>query len=193
MCGRYQFTMTQSDELLEITRGIEGKHGTKALNFGEIRPGCKAPVLMPSQSGPDPDLLVWGYRTSKSLVINARAETAAEKPMFRDGIAAQRCVIPSTGFFEWDGAKRQYLFTLLGEEILYMAGLFAVRGGIVSYCILTTAANDSMREVHDRMPLVLKKEQVEPWISDAAEAASFLRMTPPKLEKEPMDDQISLW
>ena len=194
MCGRYQFTKTQSEELLNITQGIERKYGAKALNFGEIRPGSKAPVLLPSPNGPIPELSAWGYRLpGKSLVINARSETAAEKPMFRDGITARRCVIPSTGFFEWDGAKRKHLFTLPNAEVLYMAGIFDVVGENFCYCILTTAANDSMREIHDRMPLVLTKEQIEAWINDAAETATLLHMTPPKLEKRQMDGQISLW
>ena len=194
MCGRYQFTEVQDKEFTKITQGIERKYGAKALNFGEIRPGGKAPVLLPSPNGPVPELSVWGYRApGKSLVINARSETAAEKPMFRDGIAARRCVIPSTGFFEWDGAKRKFLFTLPNAEVLYMAGIFDAAGEGYCYCILTTEANDSMREVHDRMPLVLTKEQIETWITNTTETTSLLRMTPPRLEKRPMDGQISLW
>ena len=193
MCGRYQFTKTESGELSEMIRRIEARHGADAFGFEEICPGSMVPVLMPSPDGPVPGLSYWGFRTSKSLVINARAETAAEKPMFRDGILLRRCAIPSTGFFEWDGSRRKYLFTLPGEEVFYMAGIFEIQGGSSCHCILTTAANSSVREVHSRMPLVLTREQVGPWIGNTAETASFLRMTPPTLEKRPMDDQISLW
>ena len=193
MCGRCRFTKKESGKFSEMIQRIEARHGVDAFGFEEICPGSMVPVLMPSPDGPILNLSCWGFRTSKSLVINARAETAAEKPMFRDGILLRRCAIPSTGFFEWDGSRRKYLFTLPGEEILYMAGIFEIREGRSFHCILTTAANSSVREVHGRMPLVLTREQVGPWIDNTAETASFLRMTPPALEKKLMDDQISLW
>ena len=193
MCGRYQFTMTENDDVQKIVRHIEGMYGPEAMKYGEVRPTNRAPVLMPSRSGFTPDMLTWGFQTSRSLVINARGETVAEKPLFKEGIASKRCVIPSTGFFEWNGAKRQYLFNLPGAEILYMAGIYATWSDDPCYCILTTAANESMQEIHDRMPLILTKDQIEPWLNDPAETASFLHMTPPQLEKAPMDEQLSLW
>ena len=193
MCGRYQFTSEGSEDVAWIVRELENRPGAKPLSLGEIRPGCKAPVLLSSPAGLKPELYIWGYRTPKSLVFNARSETAAEKPMFRDGISGQRCVVPSTGFFEWDGDKRKYLFTMPNSGVLYMAAIYAVRGGIPCYCILTTQANSSMRAVHDRMPLVLEKGQLEEWMDDPQAADRFLKMTPPMLEKRSLEDQFSLW
>lgn len=74
-----------------------------------------------------------------------------------------------------------------------MAGIYDVRGGIPCYSILTTAANESMRGVHDRMPLVLEREQVEAWLYDLKATESFLRMTPPRLTRELLDAQVGLW
>jgi putative SOS response-associated peptidase YedK len=74
-----------------------------------------------------------------------------------------------------------------------MAGIYDVRGGVPCFCILTTAANDSMREVHDRMPLVLERKQIEPWLYDMSVTGYFLSMTPPLLDKELLDAQIGLW
>ena len=68
-----------------------------------------------------------------------------------------------------------------------------MRGGIPRFCILTTAANDSTREVHDRMPLVLERDQIEPWLYDSAATGYFLSMTPPLLDKQLLDAQIGLW
>ena len=196
VCGRYQFTQEQNKEILQIIQEVQDKFGTKAakdVRRGEIVPGCKMPVLLGSDEGPSPELLVWGFRMPKSLIINARAETVLEKPLFSESARARHCVIPSTGFYEWDGDKRKFLFTMPDAPTLYMAGIFDVHGGVPCYCILTTAANDSMREVHDRMPLVLEREQVEPWLYDTKTTETFLKMTPPLLQKQLLDAQIGLW
>ena len=134
----------------------------------------------------------WGYQLPGTLVINARAETAAEKPLFRDSVRMRRCLIPSTGFYEWDNRKRKYLFTLPEEDALYMAGLYDRRGGEDCYCILTTAPNGSMRPIHDRMPLILTGEQRRHWLTDG-DAAEFLAIVPPELQRVSAEAQISLW
>ena len=74
-----------------------------------------------------------------------------------------------------------------------MAGLYDVRDGVSCFCILTTAANESMREVHDRMPLVLAKDQLDSWLNDSDAVPDILRMTPPKLDRLLLDAQIMLW
>ena len=196
MCGRYAFTAEQSAEILQIIQEVQDKCGTKAVEAirqGEVVPGCKMPVLLGADEGPTPERMVWGYRMPKSMLVNARAETVLQKPTFSESAQCRHCVIPSTGFFEWDGDKRKFSFTLPGEQALYMAGIYDVRGGIPCYVILTTAANDSMREVHDRMPLVLEREQIEPWLYDTKQTERFLSMTPPMLHKELLDAQVGLW
>ena len=193
MCGRYRFTEEQNREILKIIEEVERKCGKGSWTPGEIRPTAKAPVLVASDDGPTPELYQWGYKLPKSLVINARAETAAEKPLFRESLTSMRCVVPSTGFWEWDADKRKFLFTLPGSAELYMAGLYAIREGAPCYCILTTAANESMREVHDRMPLVLTRDQVRPWLEQPERSAEFLRMKPPLLVKASEEAQIGLW
>lgn len=151
------------------------------------------PVLIASDEGPTPELMVWGFWTPKSMLINARTETALEKPTFAESARFRHCVIPSTGFFESDGDKRRYHFTLPNSQSLYMAGIYDVRGGIPCFVILTTAANDSMSEIHDRMPLVLEREQIEPWLYDMKATKYFLSMTPPMLDAQPLDAQLRLW
>ncbi len=196
MCGRYQFSAEQSAEILQIVQEVQDKCGAKAaeaIRQGEITPGCKMPVLIGSDEGPTPELMVWGYRLPRAMLVNAKAETALEKPTFAESAQFRHCVVPSTGFYEWDAYKRKYHFTLPEAETLYMAGLFDVRGGTPCYVILTTAANDSMREIHDRMPLILEKEQIEPWLCDRKATEYFLRMTPPLLNVRSMEAQMGLW
>ncbi len=193
MCGRYLFTAEQCAEILQIVQEIERRHGADAWNPGEIRPTALAPVLLSGSEGIHSELQSWGYQMPGPLVINARAETAEEKPLFRDSVAARRCVVPSTGFYEWNKDKRKFLFTLPNESALYMAGLYDLRGGKPCYCILTTAANASMEAIHNRMPLVLRKEQIASWLNDSHAAADILHCQPPQLEKTAADAQLRLW
>ena len=90
MCGRYQFSAEQCEEIQRIAEAIDRKYGAGSWQPGEIRPTAKAPVLLAGKSGMAPELMSWGYRTAGPLVINARAETAAEKPLFRDSVASRR-------------------------------------------------------------------------------------------------------
>ena len=193
MCGRYRFTLENGGEIRRIAQMIEKQYGSGAWTPGEIRPTDKAPVLTVSNGNVRPELQSWGYRLADSLVINARAETAMEKPLFRDSAASRRCAVPSTGFWEWDGEKQKYFFTLPGETALYMAGLYTVQDGTPRYCILTTEANASMRGVHSRMPLVLRREQVSLWLRQPEAAFRLLRSTPPELEKASESAQLRLW
>ena len=197
MCGRYQFSAEQSAEILQIIQEVQDKVGAvaaQAIPQGEIKPGSKMPVLLATEGGqPMPELMVWGFRTAKSLLINARAETALEKPTFAESARYRHCIVPSTGFYEWDGDRRKFRFTLPQSQTLYMAGIYDVRDGVPCYCILTTAANDSMREVHSRMPLVLEREQLVPWLYDLKATEQFLKATPPLLKRQSLDAQIGLW
>ena len=193
MCGRYQFTAEQCEEIRQIVDAIQRKYGSGQWTPGEIRPTAKAPVLVREGSGAAPVLMKWGYQLPGTLVINARAETAQEKPLFQRSLDTQRCLIPATAFYEWDADKRKYQFTVPGTDVLYMAGLFDRRGGEDCYCVLTTAANSSMKPVHDRMPLILPHSQAEQWLSDGSNAEVLLSMTPPALEVRSAEQQLSLW
>ena len=193
MCGRYQFTAEQCEEIRQIADAIQRKYGKESWAPGEIRPANYAPVLVAASDSPVPQLMKWGYQLPNTLVINARAETAAEKPLFRESIGTRRCLIPSTGFYEWDISKRKYLFTLPEEPVLYMAGLYDRRGSEDCYCILTTAPNASMRPIHDRMPLVIPPRKMQAWLIDGTAALSMLSMQPPELMRQSMETQISLW
>ncbi len=193
MCGRYEFTAEQCAEIRQIVDEIQRRYGSGQWSPGEIRPTSRAPVLVPEAHTVSPVLMKWGYQLPGSLIINARSETAAEKPLFRRSLASRRCLIPSTAFYEWDGAKRKYRFTLPEEDVLYMAGLYDHRDSEDCYCILTTAANESMRSVHDRMPLVLPRLVAERWLLDDTAAEATLAMVPPLLQRSSAEQQLSLW
>ena len=176
MCGRYQFTEPQNADLRRILQDVRRRCGDRAqdFRFGDVMPTAAAPVLI----------------AKGGLMINARAETVCEKPMFRRSMAAQRCVIPATSFYEWDAARHKYQFALPGEP-LYLAGLYDNVDGANRFVILTTTPNASMHGIHDRMPLILRRDQIRPWLTDAESALHLLAAPPPLLERHSTDGQMS--
>ena len=116
-------------------------------------------------------------------LINARSETVAEKPAFREAFKRRRCVIPADGFYEWrraDGKRQPFFFQLKGGGVFGFAGLWerweGGGGEVVNSCaILTTEANDVLRPVHDRMPVILHPEEYELWLGADARERSLLQ------------------
>lgn len=185
MCGRYVLYAEGNEELREILDRTEGEYKT-----GEIFPTDKAPVLIQQGNDIHPIAVSWGFPKfrSKEVIINAKAETAPEKPMFRSCLAARRCIIPSSGFFEWshDAEKRKYQFNLPGADILYMAGLYQIFNGEARFVIITTKANQSLEKVHSRMPVVLHRDGKDRWMDSPQEAKRILSEVPPMLVKQPV-------
>lgn len=109
-----------------------------------------------------------------SKLINARSETLAEKPSFRDAFKHKRCIIPASGFYEWDkkgkGAKQPFYFYLKDKDVFGFAGLWEEwldkkTGELVETCtIITTEANEVLEPVHDRMPVILKSKDYGEWL-----------------------------
>lgn len=181
MCGRYSlFVENDAEELREIIR-----QAGEAVKTGEVFPTNLAPVLLDEGRGLDAQAVSWGFPRfgSGGVIINARAETAAEKRTFKSCLAARRCVIPSTGFYEWDERKQKFLFRQAGDRLLYMAGLYNEFNGERRFVILTTAANASVADIHNRMPLVLQRDQLAPWARDLTAAMTILRQQPAMLER----------
>jgi putative SOS response-associated peptidase YedK len=115
--------------------------------------------------------------------INARSETAADKPLFRAALRKRRCLVPASGVYEWlalAGGKRKqpYCFRPWDERPWAFAGLWerwqGPEGPVESCAILTTAANDLVRPVHDRMPVILPERHWEEWLDRNAQDAAAL-------------------
>lgn len=196
MCGRYQFSTGEYKEFQQIVRDAQrrssGQHNE--LNFpmaGDIAPTDEAPVLVASGSKVVAEFQRWGIPGWRGgLMINARAETVCEKPMFRRSIAAQRCVVPATGYYEWDKEKHKYFFQIPGKP-LYLAGIFDNVEGVNCFVVLTTKPNTTVHDIHDRMPLLLSSEQIRPWLTSAQDALQLLTIVPPALVKACEDGQLT--
>jgi len=188
MCGRYTlFTEQEQQELYNIIKEVERKLNSSGqkLKTGEIYPTNLAPILVRKNETVTPEAAVWGFpQFQKSgVIINARAETAPEKRMFAKPLSETRCVVPAAGFYEWDKAKTKYLFRFPENESLYMAGILNSYQNDRRFVILTTDANESMQAVHNRMPVILKQHEVEPYLWDYQFALRVLNRIPFRLEK----------
>jgi len=187
MCGRYTFfTDKELQEVDEIIEQISNEIMLENMKAGEIFPTNVAPVLLPGNDIVIPRLMVWGFPNfrNKGVIINARSETAREKQLFGSSLERRRCIIPSTGFYEWNAEKKKFLFNMPESQMLYMAGIYNQFDGQNRFVILTTEANSSMAEVHNRMPVVIPKDSVKNWTFDFVMTDDLLFHKQPGLVKK---------
>ena len=192
MCSRY-YINSDIEELEKVVNGIDQQISQKYFTV-DICPTDMAPIIEKTDQELKPNTCKWGYPLSKgkNLVINARAESVMDKPAFQNGILYHRILIPASGFYEWNQLKEKNSFTRSDAEALYMAGLCDWFENERRFVILTTAANDSMIKVHDRMPLILEKEQLEDWF-DNEKMRTILHQTPARLKRHAEYEQQSLF
>lgn len=192
MCGRYSlFTEEENQEIMRIVKSLDNRYPGNNMKHGEIFPTNTAPILCLEENGIKPELSTWGFPRfgAKGVIINARSETADSRPMFKKSLHTRRCIVPSTGFYEWSqaGAKTKYRFNLPNDHTLYMAGIFNEFQGENKFVILTTSANNSIADVHNRMPVILPKDMAEDWIMSEEFALSYLHAIMPVLQREISD------
>lgn len=183
MCGRFNVDFEAEKELKKILKELNKKYPGRKPKSGEVFPTDTAAILVQGEEEAQAELSVWGFPqyTGKGVIINARSETALEKPTFRDSILNRRCIIPTTGFYEWDKEKNKYLFRDTTSTILYLAGMYHMYQGVSRFVILTTAANDSMKLIHHRMPLIIEEKNIWSWLTNTREVEQFLEKVPPVL------------
>jgi putative SOS response-associated peptidase YedK len=196
MCGRYSLT-TELEALRQLFNFANRPNFAPRYN---VAPTQRMPVVRRSDSGErELAILRWGLIPSwardaqiGSKCINARADTAAEKPSFRGAFRARRCLVPADGFYEWKGeggAKQPYLIRAPGGRPFAFAGLWerwtakAAGAGIAAgetvetYTILTTDANAKLMALHERMPVILAPADYAAWL-DGSKGGELLRPCP---------------
>ena len=177
MCARY--FLEESPELRPYVEKMNRSPllsmfaGAQVISSGEVRPGNVSPVLATNRKGETAVFpMQWGFG-GKKLLINARSETAATKPTFAESWSIRRCAIPASWYYEWqhwmDGQGRvrtgdKYLLRPAGFEVVWMCGLYRMEDGLPHYVVLTREAGESVRFIHDRMPIILPREAAEAWI-----------------------------
>lgn len=196
MCGRFCIDQDMWKELKALLGELDQIFsGWKWNRQGQdIYPSNQSLVITGRDGRLTPELQKWGFSNGGhgGLIINARAETAAVKRMFRDSVENSRLVIPAARFYEWNKDKQKVTFYKKDRPALYMAGICRPGGEGWNFCILTTQANSSMQSTHSRMPLLLEKQQIETWIMDGGSTGEILAGTPGELDKEAAYEQLSL-
>ena len=193
MCSRYYINSDIEDELEKVVSDVDQQICQKCF-AGDICPTDMAPIIEKTDQGLKLSTCKWGNLLSKgkNLVINARVETFMDKPAFQNGILYHRILVPASRFYEWNHLKEKNSFTRPDAATLYIAGFCDWFENERRFVILTTAANDSMIKVHDRMPLILEKEQIEVWF-DNEKMRTILRQTPARLKRHAEYEQQSLF
>ena len=188
MCCRYLFEETpQMRELMEemcrSSLAERWKETGELASYGEIYPSNIVPVIAPNRSGERTVFpMKWGY-TGRSMLVNARAETAAQKPTFREDWARHRCIIPATLYYEWehpvgeDGRKRtgdKYGIRPGDGGITWLCGLYRFENNLPVFVILTREPGERIRFIHDRMPLIMPEKYVDEWIRPDTDPGKLL-------------------
>lgn len=188
MCGRYLFQPETNEEINRIYRlAVDAGFDPKV---GEIFPSDETALIIAGQKQVQVVGMKWGFPgfKGKQLIINARSETVQQKPMFAKSFRTNRCVYPTTGFFEWNKEHQMYRFNFSDDpKTLFIAGCFDYFDGVAQSVLFTTKPNESMIQIHDRMPLILQKNQINSWIYDDKFANNFLNSNMPELVSKPMD------
>ena len=195
MCGRYFWDNDAEEAFEEDFPELAGmaRLQEKVLRTADYTPAMEAAAVVGAAGTLAADILKWGFISFDKgrLLINARAESVRTKQTFAESFAARRCVLPAAGFYEWDKKKEKVIFRSPDRPILYLAGIYRPYGDEKRFVILTREANASMLPVHDRMPLILTREEVEPWVCDAGRAASALMKELPLLKAERPNEQLT--
>jgi putative SOS response-associated peptidase YedK len=198
VCGRYTLTTA---ELSQLRRRFDFRAGhLPYVPRYNIAATQHVLIVLDLEGERRADYFRWGLippwaqndKVGRSL-INARAETAATTPVFRNPFRKRRCIIPADGFYEWKDQqerKAPVYVTLKSREPFALAGLWeewrSPAGRVVRSCaILTTAANSLIAPIHDRMPAILSREAEGPWLDTAIEDPAELE---PLLKPYPAEE-----
>ncbi len=199
MCGR--FTITARSEALAALLGVDTEDFAALVPRYNAAPSQRIPAVRTRADGRREVVgLKWGLVSSRfpSAVglVNARAETAAEKPAFRDAIRLRRCLIPADGFLEWEtavGKKQPHWFRLAGGEPFAFAGIWegGIDGGAETAAILTVEAGEDLSPFHDRMPAILHSGQFAAWLDGTLEPEELKPLGAGEIAHHPVSPKLN--
>lgn len=186
MCYKFYVPEHQElDFLEEILENLLTRNVT--VKTGNVTPGDIAAVIANSRElRPLPFGMLWGYHLSDGkLIYNARSETAAEKPLFADGIRQRRCLIPAAHYYEWQATasgKIPYLFSPRESGALLLAGIYRFEKSKPVFTVLTRTPPSEIAAIHHRMPVILPREALSDWLNPRYRAEEILKAAVTDLE-----------
>ena len=175
MCGRFYIESDDApQELIELLNRAETRVQAADPSFrlprGEVRPGDWAAVVSLNRASQRSVFAMkWGFHMDRQLLINARSETAAQKPTFRESMAMRRCLIPASSYFEWDHRTKpltKYRFSLSDAPMLWLAGLYRFEpdSAYPVFTVLTRPAAGDVAPFHERMPVIVPPTLTDRWL-----------------------------
>jgi len=185
MCGRYYMDIDEKEFIKIIEEAEKNIYGD--CKTGEIFPSDIAPIYIKNDKGMLPIFAKWGFPKwdGMGLIINARAETLTGKLMFKNLVNTSRCIVPASYYFEWkkddtDKNNKEKYSIKAPDSPIYMAGLYNIvprhdskqlslfnTNGMVDiyYTIITKEASNSVSHIHNRMPLIFDKSEMNDWLN----------------------------
>jgi putative SOS response-associated peptidase YedK len=171
MCGRFQLY----SDIQEIVQSYNIEYNEiDVYDKGDFYPSQKAPIVIQDNIR-TLKAARWGFdlKDKKKLVINARAESVMNKPMFKNSIYTARCIVPANLFYEWkdegDSKKAKYGIRLKNNSLISLGGIYRVYldeslEKRIAFVIITTEADDNLKDIHPRMPLIIKDDLIDYWL-----------------------------
>ncbi|BAZ44279.1 hypothetical protein NIES4102_12870 [Chondrocystis sp. NIES-4102] len=201
MCGRFTLDTTESDLAqqfaVEVNQSLPARYN--------IAPSQTILVVKSDEDNQRSlNLMKWGLIPSwvknlanwKSNLINARAETITEKPSFRGAFKRRPCLIPASGYYEWNQAKQPYYFQPPDNTLFALAGLWESWSDeeeeLTTCTIITTEANTQVAEVHHRMPVIIRPQDYDLWLGEVEGRKQLLNSLPEvNLNLYPVSKQVN--
>jgi putative SOS response-associated peptidase YedK len=215
MCGRYRLKRHWEQDLLGQWRFVVEKVDLDEERV-DVRPTDPMPIIRAEDFRPVMELRRWGFlrllpgapnrvtgqpgKLVRKQLFNAKSETAAVLPSFREAFARARCLVPMSSWYEWPelpGGKQRVEIARLDRCTMFAAGLYETSTHFVSgqpvptFVVLTTKPNEFLGTVHDRAPLILDPRDYETWLFGTAAQAQALCGAPPdssRYDAEPVDE-----
>lgn len=181
MCGRYFIDAEADGPIVSVIDELNRRDPDADVKVsGEVFPTDVVPVVARSRRGTLRLFAMrWGYALKNGRsVINARSETAAERPMFENGMRERRLLVPASGYFEWlhgERTKEKYAVRMQKGEPVFMAGIYRHEQDGPRFVILTRAPSEAVAFLHDRMPVILAGDAARDWLDPEKDAETVLR------------------
>ncbi len=184
MCGRYSF-YPPKNFAPRFSLELSSKDLAKLTPNGNVTPGQVMPIITKTKNSNQLDFMKWGlipawaknYKIDHGM-INARSESLVIKPSFKDSFKNSRCLIPATGFYEWQKTGKTstpYLFQLKDQSLFSFAGLYDNS----TYTIITTSPNSLIKPIHHRMPVILSQEDESTWLDSNTNPNQLISLLSP--------------